>query len=107
MKKLSLTPPEAHCLALSARPEMVRRRRTMGILSGFMFAGVTVVAGVTTQSWKLLTAMAVGYIVLANFERLMNASALLAHKSLIRKLVQHIQELECEKLSPSSGEEEA
>lgn len=88
--KLDLTPIEQQILERSEKPEITRRRRTMVVVSGSCFAAILVAVSLIRRSWEFTLVIAVLYIAVTVFEKVAYANAVLAYKSLIRKLKEQV-----------------
>ena len=86
MKRIELNSLESWYLRQCDRPELTRRRRTVSVVSGVLFGAALTAMAVFTESWQLVLGISLLYIVIAIWERVMYANAVLVYKGLIRKL---------------------
>lgn len=94
MKDLELTPLERRLLDRSDKPEITRRRRTIVIASGLGFAAALVAMALVKRSWQLVLGIALLYIAITVWEKVAYANAVLAYKSVIRKLKKRAEDQE-------------
>lgn len=97
LKNLDLTPLEQQILKQSDNPALTRRRRTMVIVFGICFAAFLIAMASVNRSWEFVLGIALLYIAVTIFEKVAYANAVLAYKSLIRKLKEQVEAKESKK----------
>lgn len=96
MKPLDLTPLERRILDQCDKPEVTRRRRTIIIVTGLIFAALLIAMSLVRRSWQFVLAIALVYIAITVWEKVAYANAVLAYKSLIQKLKKQVEDKEPE-----------
>lgn len=94
MKNVNLTKLEEEILQRSRDPEVTQRRRRMILVTGVCAAAFLVWAAFARQSWQLVLVVSLVYVAVTMCEKVAYANAVLAYKSVIRKLSERIEELE-------------
>lgn len=91
---LGLTGEEADVLRRCADSEVSRRRIRQVILLALLFGALLLVVGLLLRSWPFLLAVGLLYVGITAFEKVAYGRAVLLYKSLVRKLVKRVEELE-------------
>ena len=94
MKELRLDLLEAQILARCHDTAVTRRRIVITIVAGCVVAVAFIAAGMLGVSARTLGCIAALYALVTMLERLFYGRAVLAYKSLVRKLAKHIGDLE-------------
>jgi hypothetical protein len=94
MSRLELTALEKYILEHSGDTAVTKRRRLIVVVSGLCFSVILTVFAFAYQSWKILLLLSLMYTAITVFEKVAYANAVLAYKSIIRKLAQRIHELD-------------
>jgi hypothetical protein len=89
-----LTVTERLLLERSFDTALTRRRVRLVVVSAVLLTAALIVLSPLVRSWRFLLFFAVAYILVTAWERVAYARTILAYKSLIRKLVGRIEELE-------------
>ena len=91
---LGLTSEEADVLSRCADSEVTRRRIRQVIFFATFFGALLLVVGLLLRSWPLLLAVGLLYVGITALEKVAYGRAVLLYKSLVRKLVKRVEELE-------------
>lgn len=91
---LGLTSEEADVLRRSADSEVTRRRIRQVVLFASLFGALLLVVGLLLRSWPLLLSVSLLYVGITALEKVAYGRAVLQYKSLVRKLVRGVEELE-------------
>jgi len=94
MKELRLDLLEAQILARCHDTAVTRRRIVITIVTGCAVAAAFIIAAMLGVSARTIAGIAALYALITMFERLFYGRAILAYKSLVRKLAKHIGDLE-------------
>lgn len=87
MSRPELTDVEQAILAKAGDLEITKKRIRQVWVSAAVFAAALVFFGVAFQDWRIVTAVAVIYVVINTMERAAYGKTVLAYKSLVQKLV--------------------
>ena len=91
---LGLTDEEADVLRRCADSEITRRRIRQVVVFASLFFVLLLVVGVLLRSWPLLLTVSLLYVGISALEKVAYGRAVLLYKSLVRKLVKRVEELE-------------
>jgi hypothetical protein len=91
---LGLTGEEADVLRRCADSEVTRRRIRQVILFASLFGALLLVVALLLRSWPFLLAVGLLYVGITALEKVAYGRAVLLYKSLARKLVRRVEELE-------------
>jgi asparagine N-glycosylation enzyme membrane subunit Stt3 len=94
MTELNLDLLEAQILARSHDTAVTRRRTVITMFTGCAVAVGFIVAAMLGLSVRAVAGIAAAYALVTMLERVFHGRAILGYKSLIRKLTEHIADLE-------------
>ena len=93
-ERLGLNGEEAEVLRRSADSGVTRQRIRQVVVFASLFAVLLLAVGLLLRSWPLLLTVGLLYVGITALEKVAYGRAVLLYKSVIRKLVKRVEELE-------------
>ncbi len=93
-RQLGLSDVESRFLAGCRDERLTRRRMRQVLFAASVFAALLVIVTWFTRSWLGVLLIALLYIAITTWEKLSYGRGVLVYKSVVRKLVQRLDELE-------------